>query len=86
MKILKSISANPVFKVSSLNALSVLVKIAGGLISSKIIAVYIGPSGLALVGNFRNFIRQAEVFSMLGFENGIIKYIAENQKNKEEQK
>lgn len=85
MKFIKSITANPVFKVSSLNALSVLVKIAGGLISSKIIAVFIGPSGLALVGNFRNFIRQAEVFSMLGFENGIIKYIAENQKNKTEQ-
>lgn len=65
--------------MSSLNTASVLIKIAGGLVASKIIAIFIGPSGLALVGNFRNFIRQAEVFGTLGFENGIIKYIAEHE-------
>ncbi|AXG74944.1 O-antigen translocase [Flavobacterium arcticum] len=79
MKFIKSILNNPIFKVSSLNTFSVLIKIAGGLLASKMIAVFIGPSGLALVGNFRNFIRQVEVFGTLGFENGIIKYIAENE-------
>ncbi|QYJ67484.1 O-antigen translocase [Flavobacterium litorale] len=79
MKFLKQITDNPIFKVSSLNTISVLIKIAGGLLASKIIAIFLGPAGLALVGNFRNFVRQAEVFGTLGFENGIIKYIAENE-------
>lgn len=83
MKFIKSIIDNPVFKVSSLNTVSVLIRIAGGLLASKVIAVFLGPSGLALVGNFRNFIRQAEVFGTLGFENGIIKYIAENEDDEE---
>lgn len=83
---LKKIIDNPLFKVSSLNTFSVLVKIAGGLLASKIIAVFIGPAGLALVGNFRNFIRQAEVFATLGFENGIIKYIAENENDEKNKK
>ena len=54
--------------------------------ASKMIAVFIGPAGLALTGNFRNFIRQAEVFGTLGFENGIIKYIAENEKDEQKRK
>lgn len=83
---IKTITNNPIFKVSSLNAVSVVVRVLGGLLSSKMVAIFIGPSGLALVGNFRNFLRQAEVFSMLGFENGIIKYIAENEDNAEQQK
>ena len=81
MSLLNKIKDNPIFKVSSLNTISVLIRIAGGLVASKVIAVFIGPSGLAFIGNFRNFLRQAEVFGMLGFENGIIKYIAENDKD-----
>lgn len=56
-------------------------KILGGLVSSKIIAVFLAPGGLAFVGNFRNFITLIDNFSTLGFQNGIIKYVAENEKD-----
>lgn len=84
LKIFKSITQTQLFKVSSLNFFSVAIKIAGGLISSKIIALFIGPAGLALLGNFRNFLTSVESFSTLGFQNGIIKYVAENDKDEEQ--
>lgn len=81
MNFLKNITKTSLFKISSLNSVSVLVKILGGLISSKIIAVFLAPGGLAFVGNFRNFITLIDTFSTLGFQNGIIKYVAENEKD-----
>lgn len=56
-------------------------RIIGGLISSKVIAVFLGPSGIAIVGNLRNFLTSIEAFSTLGLQNGIVKYTAENEKD-----
>ena len=70
------------FKITSLNSFSVVLKIGIGLITSKILAVFVGPSGMALVGNLRNFLTSLENISTLGFQNGIVKYTAENEKNK----
>lgn len=58
-------------------------RIVGGLAASKIIALFIGPSGLALIGNFRNFLSFVDSFSTLGFQTGIIKYVAENEKEED---
>jgi PST family polysaccharide transporter len=65
------------FRVSSLNSISVLIKIVVGFVTSKFIAIFVGPSGMALVGNLRNFITSVESIGMLGFQNGIIKYVAD---------
>lgn len=48
-----------------------------GLVVSKVLAVFVGPAGMALVGNLRNFMTSVETVSTLGFQNGIIKYIAD---------
>ncbi len=81
MNFLQNIINKPLFKVSSLNGISVLIKIAIGLITSKVIAIFVGPSGMALVGNLRNFLSSIETVSFLGFQNGTVKYIAENEKD-----
>ena len=39
-----------------LNSASVVLRIGVGFITSKFIAVFVGPSGMALVANFRNFV------------------------------
>ncbi|PZO29457.1 MAG: O-antigen translocase [Flavobacteriaceae bacterium] len=78
----KKIGANELFKVFSLNGLSVFFKIIIGFITSKIIAVYVGPSGMALVGNFRNFTNSMESIVTLGFQNGIVKYVSDNKEDK----
>lgn len=84
MDFIKKIIQTDLFKITSLNSLSVLLKIGTGLITSKLLAVFVGPGGMALVGNLRNFTSSLEGVSTLGFSSGIIKSVGENEKNKEE--
>ena len=72
------------FKITSLNSFSLVLKIGIGLITSKILALFVGPGGMALVGNFRNFLTSLENIATLGFQNGIVKYVAENERNRNE--
>ena len=81
MNFKKEILQSPLFKITSLNGISVVLKIFIGLISSKIIAVFLGAGGMALVGNMRNFFTSVETISTLGFQNGIVKYAAENKED-----
>lgn len=81
MSFLKEIRSKPLFKAISLNGISILIKILIGFITSKIIAIFVGPSGMALVGNLRNFLTSTEAFATLGFENGVVKYVAEHKKD-----
>ncbi|WP_229734126.1 O-antigen translocase [Flavobacterium orientale] len=83
MSLFNQIRQSQLFKVSSLNSFSVLLKIGIGLITSKVLAVFVGPSGLALVGNMRNFVSLFESFATLGFQNGIIRYVASNKDDKD---
>jgi len=80
---IKKIYQTPLFRVTSLNSVSVVVRILGGLLASKMLALFVGPSGMALVGNFRNFLASLDYFSVLGLQNGIIKYTAEHEKDSE---
>ncbi|UPZ13606.1 O-antigen translocase [Flavobacterium humidisoli] len=82
MNFYRKIIKTNLFKITSLNSLSVALKIGIGLITSKILAIFVGPSGMALVGNLRNFLTSIENISTLGFQNGIVKYTSENEKTK----
>ncbi|WP_298137318.1 O-antigen translocase [Flavobacterium sp.] len=86
MKFITEILSKPLFKATSLNGISILIKISIGFITSKIIAVFVGPSGMALVGNLRNFLTTVQSFGTLGFENGIVKYVAEHKSDDEKLK
>lgn len=86
MNIFKQITQKELFKITSLNSISVILKIIIGFVSSKVIAVFIGPSGMALVGNLRNFTASVEGIATLGFTNGIVKYVAQKEDNQEELK
>lgn len=86
MNLINKLLNKELFKVASLNSLSVLIKICVGFITSKFIAVFVGPSGMALVGNLRNFITTVENIGMLGFQNGIIKYVSEQENNQDKLK
>lgn len=86
MNFIKKITQTNLFKITSLNSLSVVLRLFIGLITSKVIAIFIGPSGLALLGNFRNFVGSFETVSTLGFQNGIVKYVAESKEQEIELK
>jgi PST family polysaccharide transporter len=84
LDIFKKITQNHLFKVTSLNSLSILVRIITGFISSKAIAYFVGPSGMALMGNLRNFTSTIENIGILGLQNGIVQNCAKNNENKEQ--
>lgn len=75
---------NVLLKVSSINAVGILVKLITGVLSSKFIASFLGAEGMALIGNLRNAITSIQSLTTLGLYNGIVKYIAENKENKKE--
>lgn len=75
---------NPLIKVLSLNSVSVGVSFVLGLLSSKIISVFLGPSGMALMGSFRNFTAMIKSIATLGMNTSVVKLIVENKEAKEE--
>lgn len=72
---IKYINDKVLDKSANLNLSSISVKILAGLITSKAIAVFIGPEGLALVGNLRNLLSAIHSFSISGLYKGSVKYI-----------
>ena len=84
MEFIKKILQTQLFKISSLNSISVFIKLFIGIITSKMLAVFVGPGGMAYIGNFRNFMTSLEGVSTLAFSSGVIKYIGENEGNEKE--
>ncbi len=84
MNILKKIFRNQLVKAASLNSFSILVRMITGFISSKAIAYFVGPTGMALMGNLRNFISTLESLGLLGLQNGLVQSCAKNQENKQQ--
>lgn len=64
-------------KIFSLNAIATLVKMLTGFVSVKVVAVLIGPSGVALLGQLNNFSSILLGFSTGGITSGVTKYVAE---------
>jgi PST family polysaccharide transporter len=71
-------------KITSLNSGGIAIKTLLGLISQRIVAEKLGPTGVAFIGDLRNMIPMIQSFSTLGMFNGIVKYVAEHKENKEE--
>lgn len=76
-KFIDYINNNVLFKVAHLNSATIVTKIIAGILTSKAIAIFIGVEGMALIGNLRNFLSAVQSFAILGFYNGLVKYIAE---------
>ena len=66
-----------IIKVFSLNAMSTFVRMLAGMVSVKIVAVIIGPAGIALLGQLNNFSSIILGMANGGINNGVTKYVAE---------
>jgi len=64
-------------KTSILSAISTVIKVIAGFVSIKIVSIYIGPSGLALIGQVQNFISMMSSVASAGVNSGVVKYTAE---------
>ena len=71
------IKRSEIVNVFSFTALSTLVKTLTGFISIKIVAIIVGPLGIALLGQLNNFSSIVMTIASGGINNGITKYIAE---------
>ncbi|AZI19814.1 O-antigen translocase [Chryseobacterium taklimakanense] len=65
------------FSTALFSGLITLVKLAAAFIVTKVVALYIGAPGVAVVGSFTNFITIVLAFSNASINNGIVKYTAE---------
>lgn len=80
-RLINYINTNVLVKVASLNSVSLITRIVGGLLTSNAIAHFIGAEGMALIGNLRNFVYSIQSLATLGLYNGVVKYIAEFKSN-----
>ncbi|MDP3119210.1 MAG: O-antigen translocase [Sulfuricurvum sp.] len=71
-------------KTSILSAVATGLRILVGLITNKIIAIYVGPSGIAFLGQFQNFLQAAMSISVGTIESGVVKYTSQYNSDKEE--
>jgi O-antigen/teichoic acid export membrane protein len=74
---IKHLFSTDLVKVSSLNAVSTVIKMLTGLVSVKVVAAVIGPAGIALLGQLNNFSTITLGISNGGITSGITKYISE---------
>jgi O-antigen/teichoic acid export membrane protein len=81
---LKLINQNKLLKVLSLNSISVAISFVLGILSTRIISVYLGSSGMALMGSFRNFSVMIKSVATMGISNSIVKLFVENKSDKKE--
>ena len=66
-----------ILKVFTYTSLSTIVKMFTGFISVKVVAIIIGPSGIALLGQLYSFSAIALTLASGGINLGITKYISE---------
>lgn len=71
------------FKTSFWTGVSTLIKAILTYVMWKIIAVHTGPSGVALIEQFQNFLQIARASIPCGINAGVVKYVAEYKNNEE---
>lgn len=77
MGIVQRIKSAEIVKVSFYSGISTVLKILTSFVSAKIIAVYLGPAGLGMLGQLTSFITIFLTLSTGAITNGVIKFVAE---------
>jgi len=68
-------------KTSILSLIATTIKLFTALVINKAIAVFIGPAGLAMIGQFQNFTQLVLTVAQGGINGGVTKYTAEYGKH-----
>ncbi len=70
-------------KTSLLNGIAVAIKMLTLLGLNKILAIYVGPSGYAALGQFQNAVQMIMTFASGAINTGVTKYTAEYHQDEE---
>lgn len=72
-------------KTSLLNGIAVIIKMLTLLGINKILAIYVGPSGYAALGQFQNAVQMITTFASGAINTGVTKYTAEYHQDEAKQ-
>ncbi len=64
-------------KTSFWNGIAVAVRMGTALLLNKLLAIYVGPGGYAVIGQFQNLISMIVTFATGATNTGVVKYTAE---------
>ena len=64
-------------KTSIFSGIITLIRISSGFVAGKVVAMFTGPAGVAVIGQFNNFITIILTFANGAINSGVIKYTAE---------
>lgn len=70
-------------QTSLLSLISTLVKMLAGLVVAKTVSLVSGPSGLATIGQFQNFVQIVLTAAKSGVDTGVTKYTSEYGANED---
>ncbi|MCG3713219.1 O-antigen translocase [Aliarcobacter butzleri] len=73
-------------KTTVLTAISTIITVISAFVINKVVAIYAGPTGLALIGQLKDFVTMLTNISNGAITQGIVKYTAEYQTIEEKQK
>ena len=73
-------------KTSFWTGSSTIIRVLAGIVTTKIMAIYVGPAGVALLGNFTNITGIMTTFANGAIGSGVTKYISEFETEDEKQK
>ena len=76
-KLIQYINNEVLVKAANLNLANLSLRIITGILVSKFIAIYIGPPGMALIGNLRNFMSALQSLSISGLYKGVVSLISQ---------
>lgn len=71
-------------KTSVISIFVTSIKLLSGLVISKTVATVVGPTGIALVGQFQNFLQLVNTLGQGAISVGVIKYTAQLREQTEE--
>ena len=77
VKLPKFLSSNTVFKITSLNAIVITIRLIVSVFIQRLLAITVGEAGIASIGQIRNFIAMLTSTSTLGAFSGVVKYVSE---------
>jgi len=80
-RLFSSLRNNNLLKVASWTSIATLIKMIATLVMSKILSAFVGPSGIAILGQLWNSVTLFTTIASGGLNTGIIKYTAEYPNN-----
>ena len=77
MGIIKKLKSAEIVQVSFYSGISTVIKIITSFVSAKVIAIYLGPTGLGMLGQLTSFIAIFLTISTGAITTGVIKFVSE---------